>query len=151
MKTIVPCELRDLDGSYLLVQPVGESRCRILDSNVAAKGQVLYKPELMSWDQAVEDLGGYTRLSPDELLGLVEQDSLPDPENLVEALGAREEILVEPRRPDPDGEVVDPGTQHGPGGNLEADDPQTELLRLAIRHRNHLGRKSRKTRPAEVA
>lgn len=147
MKTITPCELRDLDGSYLLVQPVGESRCRILDSNVAPKGQVLYKPELMSWDQAAEDLGGYTRLSPDELLGLVEQGSLPDPENLVEALDTREEILVEPRRPDPEGDVIDPAS----GANLEVDDPQPELLRLAIRHPNHHGRKGRKTRSAEVA
>jgi hypothetical protein len=151
VKTIDPCELRDLDGSYLLVQPVGESRCRILDSNVAQKGQVLYKPELLSWAQAAEDLGGYTRLSPDELLGLADQDSLPDPDNLVEALGTREEILVEPRRPDPEGEVVDPGTLPGTGGNLEADDPQAELLRLAIRHQNHRGRRGRRTRSAEVA
>jgi len=151
VKTIIPCELRDLDGSYLLVQPVDESRCRILDSNVAPKGKVLFMPDLMSWEHAAEDLGGYTRLSPDELLGLVDQDSLPDPENLVEALDTREEILVEPRRPDPEGEVVDPGTQTGHGANVEADDPQVELLRLAIRHRTHHGRKGRKTRSAEVA
>jgi len=151
VKTIVPCELRDLDGSYLFVQPVDESSCRILDSNVAPKGQVLYKPEILSWEQAAEDLGGYTRLSPDELLGFVAQDTFPDPEDLVEVLGAREEILVESRRPDPDGEMVDPGTLAGPGGTLEADDPQAELLRLAIRHPNHHGRKGRKTRSAEVA
>ena len=151
MKTIVPCELRDLDGSYLLVQPLGESRCRILASNVAPKGQLLYKPELLSWSQATQDLGGYTRLLPDELLGLVEQGNGSDPDNLVEALDSREEILSEARRPDPEGEVVDPGTTPGTGENFEADDPQAELLRLAIHHRTDHGRKNRKHRPAEVA
>src|SRR5437762_1963410 len=106
VKTTIPCELRNLDGSYLLVQPLGESGCRILASNVAPKGQVLYKPELLSWSQATEDLGGYTRLSPDELLGLVDPDTVPDPDNLVDALDSREEVLSEARRPDPEGEVV---------------------------------------------
>jgi hypothetical protein len=151
VKTIIPCELRDLDGSYLLVQPLGESRCRILASNVAPKGKLLYKPDLLSWSQATEDVGGYTRLSPDELLGVLDADSVPDPENLVEALEAEQDILADPRSGDPEGDVVDPGTLSRPGETLEPDDPQAELVRQAIQRRNHHGRKARKSRPAEVA
>lgn len=146
MKTLNPCELRDLDGSYLLVEPFGEIRCRVLSSNVARKGEVLYKPEALTWSQASRDLGGFTRLSPAELLGTVEADSRPDPENLLEVLGSQEEIRSDERRRDPAGEVVDPGTVHGHGGNLEVDDPRAEQLRLATNHR-----KAGSSRSAKVA
>lgn len=151
MKSIIPCELRDLDGSYLLFEPVGESRCRILASNVAPKGQLLYKPTLLSWAQATKDLGGYTRLSPAELLAQVDPKSVADPESLVEALATHEEILSGPRTPDPAGEVVDQATLPRQDGNLEADDPRAELLRRAIHDRKPHVRKGRKNRSAEVA
>ncbi len=146
MKTLIPCELRDLDGSYVLVEPVGEIRCRVLVSNVARKGEVLYKPEALTWSQASRDLGGFTRLSPAELLGTVEADSRPDPENLLEVLGSQEEILGDARRPDPEGDVVDPETLPGRGGTLEADDPRAEQLRLASKER-----KAGRSRSARVA
>lgn len=146
MKTLIPCELRDLDGSYVLVEPVGDIRCRVLASNVAQKGEVLYKPEALSWLQATRDLGGFTRLTPAELLGGLEAKSMPNPENLLEVLGSQEEILGDARRPDPAGDVVDPGTVHGHGGNLEPDDPRAEQLRLATSHT-----KTGKSRSAKVA
>lgn len=62
-------EFRDLDGSYVLVRPLDEVRGRVVSSNRAARGRVLYKDGALSWERAAEDLGGYTRLSPEELLG----------------------------------------------------------------------------------
>src|SRR5438105_5600501 len=106
--THIPCELRDLDGSYLLVEPLGDIRCRILASNVATKGEVLYKSESMTWSEAMEDLGGWTRLLPSQLLGGEEEERLPDPENLREVLDLEQQGDGGNRRHDPEREAVDP-------------------------------------------
>jgi len=100
VKTIVPCELRDLDGSYLLVQPVGESRCRILDSNVVPKGEIYWKPRSLDWSEASEDLGGWTRLAPSELVDLERENPVPEDENILEILEREQEVQGEHRRPE---------------------------------------------------
>lgn len=146
MKTLIPCELHDLDGSYLLVQPLGEVRCRVLDSNVAPKGEVLYKPETLTWSQASEDLGGCTRLGPAELLGTEGADSVPDPDNLVQVLDRQQEVLGDHRKPDPEGDLVDPTTLPDLGGDLETDDLRAEILRLVIHYRKKHERKVGKHR-----
>ncbi len=61
-------EFLDPDGSYALVQPFDEVRGRVLSSNVLPKGHVLHKDEKLSWSEAEEDLGGFTRLGPSDFL-----------------------------------------------------------------------------------
>ena len=60
-------EFRDPSGSYVLALPVDEVRCRVLASNVLGRGQLAYKDPEMTWDEAARDLGGFTRLSPEDL------------------------------------------------------------------------------------
>jgi hypothetical protein len=146
VKTLIPCELRDLDGTYLLVQPLDEIRCRVLTSNVAPKDEILYKAEHLTWSTASEDLGGFTRLGPAELLGSAGVDSAPDPHNLVEVLYNQQEVLGDHRRPDPEGDPVDPRTLPMLDGNLEAGDRRAEILRLAIHYRKDHERKDGKNR-----
>src|SRR5688572_29628295 len=67
MVTSPIAEFRDPDGSYVLVQPLDEVRCRVLASNVTPKGDVLFKDAELTWQEAAEDLGGYTRLGLEEL------------------------------------------------------------------------------------
>lgn len=60
-------ELRDPEGSYVLALPVDDVRCRVLDSNIVEKNKVLFKDHQVSWEEAGEDLGGFTRLGPSDL------------------------------------------------------------------------------------
>ncbi len=108
MKTIVPCELRDLDGSYLLVEPMDAYRCRVLDSNVVPKGDILWKPRSLTWHQASKDLGGWTRVAPSELVDLEREHYVPDHENILEILEREQEVRCEHRRPDPEEELANP-------------------------------------------
>jgi len=128
-----PCEFRDPDGSYLVVQPFDEVRCRVMASNVARKGEVLYKDETLSWTQAAQDLGGWTRLGPGELLGTPSEPIATDPEDTLSILEEKREGLGADRLPDPEGDIVDPRTLPAP--DFEAFDPRVELLRLAIHYR----------------
>lgn len=88
MKTLPIAEFRDPDGSYVLVQPLDEVRCRVIDSNVTLKGEVLYKDRDLSWKQAQKDCGGYTRVGADELLRREEKDQL-DHATEMASLGGR--------------------------------------------------------------
>lgn len=67
MSTLPIVEFRDPDGSYVLAQPLNEVCCRVLASNALPQGQVLYKDEAIDWEEAAQDLGGFTRLGPDQL------------------------------------------------------------------------------------
>ena len=86
-------ELRDPEGSYVLAQPVDDVRCRVLDSNVMEKNEVLCKGNPVSWEEAGEDLGGFTRLGPSDLepfdLGNPRDRSLLEDLEAAEACSAR--------------------------------------------------------------
>src|SRR5262245_20280675 len=97
VKTLIPCELRDLDGSYLLVEPLDACRCRVLDSNVAPKGEILWKPRSLTWHQASKDLGGWTRVAPSDLQNLEGENGAQDHENILEILEREQEVLGEHR------------------------------------------------------
>ena len=61
-------ELRDLDGDYLFAEVIDETRCRVLVSNMTRPGTVLGIPSDQYWEHAAEELGGFTRLLPCEML-----------------------------------------------------------------------------------
>ena len=68
-------EFRDPDGSYILAAPFDDARCRVLASNVLARGQVVCKDPELSWEEAAEDVGGFTRLAPDDLFPAEPEDA----------------------------------------------------------------------------
>lgn len=61
-------ELRDIDGAYVVGMPVDQDRLRVALSNVASVGVFLAKPREVRWSAAEQDLGGYTLLSPYDLV-----------------------------------------------------------------------------------
>jgi hypothetical protein len=135
-----PCEFRDPDGSYALVQPLDEVRCRVIASNVAEKDQVLYNGDALDWPDAAEDLGGFTRLGPCEMLG-PEDEELPDPGE------DDQEHRGEDGRPpaDPLAHVEDPRYSKCHEQAIDADF-QVEILRLAIHYQQVHERKDGETR-----
>ena len=135
MKTVIPYELRDLDGSYLLVEPMDAYRCRVLDSNVAPKGEILWRPRGLSWRQASQDRGGWTRVAPSELLGPEGKHGVPDHENILEILEREQEVNGEHRRPDPEGELADPKSLSPVDPDWEMKGFKTALDLLADHHR----------------
>jgi len=93
MNRSVIVEFRDPDGGYVLALALDEIRCRVLRSNVAERGAVLFKDPDLGWEKASEDLGGLTRLGPVDLVPSREQaaseksfrrglEEVPDPESL---------------------------------------------------------------------
>lgn len=120
-------EFLDPDGSYALVQPFDEVRCRVLSSNVLPKGQILHKGDLLDWQDAAEDLGGFTRLGISDLLP--KEDAWPEPawegsellEQLEEHLGySREDQVQNPalKRESPTLEPPKPSAWEDPVGFL---------------------------------
>jgi hypothetical protein len=138
--TFPPCEFRDPDGSYALVQPFDEVRCRVIASNVAEKDRVLYKGDLLDWQDAAEDLGGFTRLGPCEMLAPVEEDPPAEREEVAE-------FVDEDGRPsaDPLALVEDPRYSKRREQATQAD-LQVAILRLAIHYRQVHERKNSGTR-----
>jgi len=124
MKTAV--EFRDLDGSYLLLRPLDDIRCLVLDSNVAQRGELLYKEERLTWSEAARDLGGYTRVAPSELLAAAD---LPRRESM----DYRHLILgtTEQSESDPGHLLKDAGLS----SDRDLEDPRASLLRLALHYR----------------
>jgi hypothetical protein len=61
-------ELRDLDGTYVLVKPLDDVRGVVLNGTLHEQGQVLYKGASLSWKAASRDIGGATHLSPQDLV-----------------------------------------------------------------------------------
>jgi len=102
------CEFRDPDGSYVLVQPFDEVRCRVLASNVADRGEVLFKDGSLTWSEAAEDVGGFTRVGPSTLLEHPEKDPVYTTSDLLAAL--EEKVVPEAEGPTLDfpGEIVGP-------------------------------------------
>lgn len=84
-------EFRDLGGDYVLARPLDEVRCRVLASNTLPRGELLYKPASLPWDEAGLDLGGYTRLTPEDLR--TGGGEVPREEGLSQSLG--EDLLRE--------------------------------------------------------
>ena len=132
-------EFLDPDGSYALVQPFDEVRGRVLSSNVLPKGHVLHKDEKLSWSEAAEDLGGFTRLGPSDFLPEGEAWLEPAGEGreltqwLEDPLGSsREELILDPLLAQ---ESPPPGPARPEQGAGE--DPVSLLLRL-VRHNRKL-------------
>jgi len=74
-------EFRDLDGTYVLVKPLDDVRGVVLNGNRHARGEVLYKDADLRWEEAARDIGGATRLSPEDLVvEEVEESDFPTPE-----------------------------------------------------------------------
>jgi hypothetical protein len=135
-----PCEFRDPDGTYVLVQPFDEVRCRVIASNVAEKDQVLYKGDAIDWPEAAKDLGGFTRLGPCELLAQVDQE-LPD-------LGEDDAGFVPEdwgQAADALAQVEDPRTSRS-HEQAEGADLQVAILRLAIHYQQVHERRDGETR-----
>lgn len=146
MKTPIPCELRDLDGSYLLVEPLGSTHGLILDSNVAPKGEVFYKSSRLTWSAASEDLGGWTRLVPAEVLETI-GDRVLDRDDLLKVLTHEQELRYrDHRRTDSEGEAIDPSSLPEREGGPVSPDPRAEFLRLAMHYRKEHEKKKGKTR-----
>ncbi len=125
--TMPVVEFLDPDGSYALVQPFDEVRGRVLSSNVLPKGHVLHKNEKLSWSEAAEDLGGFTRLGPSDFLPEGEAGLEPAwegselLEQLEEHLGySREEPIQNPalKRESPTLEPPKPSAWEDPVGFL---------------------------------
>jgi hypothetical protein len=117
MNRSVIVEFRDPDGSYVLALALDEIRCRVLRSNVAERGAVLFKNPDLGWEKASEDLGGLTRLGPADLV--------PSRE-----LAAQERTVRQVLE-----EVPDPES----GGTQECEDPRA-LRGRRIRGRPRLSR-----------
>lgn len=102
MKTLNPCELRDLDGSYALVRPLDDVRCRVIDSNVFAKGELLCLWNTpYDWIEGSEDLGGCTRIGLADLIprnGPIVEDRGEDILPLERAFGEHADSEAEEHR-----------------------------------------------------
>ena len=93
-------EFRDLGGDYVLARPLDEVRCRVLASNTLPRGELLYKPASLPWDEAGLDLGGYTRLTPEDLRtggGEVPHEEGPS-EDFLRALQTDEDVQEDAHR-----------------------------------------------------
>jgi len=138
--TIQTVEFLDPDGSYALVQPFDEVRGRVLSSNVLEKGSVLHKDAELAWDDAAEDLGGFTRLGPSDFLR--DEGAAPEPawENadLVRLLEERDHAATPSRTQDPF-----LGLESKPATPAEDSEP-VGLLRRLVRHlrKQHLKREA---------
>jgi hypothetical protein len=125
-------EFLDPDGSYALVQPFDEVRGRVLSSNVFEKGSVLHKSEELCWTEAAEDLGGFTRLGPADLLSPGEDGPAPVWEES-ELLGMLEEQMG-PGRAEPGGDpgpqAISPAPGYDRGAPGDEEDPVGFLLGL---------------------
>jgi hypothetical protein len=137
--TIQAIEFLDPDGSYALVQPFDEVRGRVLASNVLLKGNILHKDEELTWTEAAEDLGGFTRLGLSDLLPKDEAWQEPVWEDselltlLEEHLGpSREKLIADPRL-----QVESPPPEDAKPKVGAAEDPVGFLLSL-IRHTRKL-------------
>jgi hypothetical protein len=120
-------EFLEPDGTYALVQPFDEVRGRVLSSNVLEKGTVLHKAAVLDWEDAAENLGGFTRLGLSDLLP--KDEAWPDPvwegsellSLLEEHLGpSREEPVQDPalKRESPAPEPPKPSAGEDPVGFL---------------------------------
>lgn len=127
MKTLPIAEFRDPDGSYVLVQPFDEVRCRVIASNVLPKGLVLHKDAELTWEEASRESNGFTRVGPWELTS-------PD-KRTFESPDYRDLILGEEAQdPDPLRELEDVRASRQEVADL-ATDPRVRLLRLALHYR----------------
>jgi hypothetical protein len=61
-------EFLDPDGGYVRALPLDEVRCRVLRSNLARRGEVFLKDPGLDWEEATQDLGGWTRVGPSDLV-----------------------------------------------------------------------------------
>lgn len=120
-------EFRDPDGSYVLVRPFDEVRCRVMASNVLPKGLVLHKDAELTWEEASRESNGITRVGPWDLAS-------PD-ERRFESPDYRDLILGEESKDhDPLRELEDASSSRQEVADLAAD-PRVRLLRLALHYR----------------
>jgi hypothetical protein len=84
-------EFRDPDGTYVLVKPMDEVRGIVLNGTHHRRGQVIRKSSHLSWGASVQDIGGATRLSPEDLVPLESENALDYP--LPESMDDEEEIF----------------------------------------------------------
>ena len=130
-------EFRDPDGTYVLAQPFNDVCCRVLASNAMPRGQVLYKDEDIPWEEAAQDLGGFTRLGPDQL-----QPAPKGPGGGSDDY--RDLLLGVLPEPDPLALVEDPASSKSHEREKDAD-PRAALLRLVIHYKKVHERKEAHT------
>lgn len=127
MTTWPIAEFRDPDGSYALVQPFDEVRCRVISSNVLSKGLVLYKHADLTWEEAARESHGGTRVGPSDLAALEERRfESSDYRDLI-----RGEVAEDP---DPLRDLEDTRSTRLEAAEVPAD-PRAGLLRLAFHYR----------------
>ena len=135
-------EFRDPDGTYILAAPFDDARCRVLASNVLARGQVVCKDPELSWEEAAEDVGGFTRLAPDDLSPDESED--PETRSLLREIedGDASFSRTSDDGLDPMTRVPDPASL---GRLTEDDDSPHEILERLLVHylRAHSGRSAR--------
>lgn len=94
-------EFSDLDGNYIFVETIDETRCRVILSNLARPGKILHLPADLFWKNASEDLGGYTQLLPCEMLDYNRELTADEPgeddfeESLAQAIDHEDEVVRE--------------------------------------------------------
>ncbi len=140
-------EFRDVGGGYVLALPVDDVRCRVLASNVVGKDRVLFKDPDLSWEEASEDLGGFTRLDPSDFAA-PEQD--PEESSLLadlEAAVSGSARTTDDRISGLEG-VPDPASL---SSLADADDaPRSQVARLVAHYLAAHGGRSRTTLPHDV-
>ncbi len=136
MKTLPPCEFRDLDGSYVLVRPLDDVRCQVIDSNVFPEGELLrLRGSGYDWLEGTEDLGGCTRIGLDQFLRPASGEDTQD-DNVLGLLAELDVALGEHRHPDPEERLVDPHSLVPDPDNRDAEDVPATLRRLADHYRS---------------
>lgn len=137
MKTLTPCEFRDLDGSYALVRPLDDVRCRVIDSNVFEKGKELHlRDAACDWREGSEDIGGCTRVSLEDLFPF--EDSLAErpAEDLLPLFAHHQESTRDRRDADPDEQPTHLGSfaPEDDGEDNDDFDFDTALRRLVLHY-----------------
>lgn len=136
MKTLPLCEFCEPDGSYVLVRPYDDVRCRVIDSNVFRKGELLHlRGAAYDWSEGSEDIGGCTRIGLAFLLqdhsALVDGQS----DELPNLLSEQQAALADHRLPDPEEEVVDPRSLASNEPQMDGADLRATLTRLVDHYR----------------
>jgi hypothetical protein len=136
VKSLPLCEFREPDGSYVLVRPYDDVRCRVIDSNVFRKGELLHlRGAAYGWSEGSEDIGGCTRVGLAFLLQ--DHSALVDghPDDLLNLLAEQEAALADHRLPDPEEEVVDPRSLAPDEPEMGGADLRATLTRLTDHYR----------------
>jgi len=135
--TLPLCEFREPDGSYVLVRPHDDVRCRVIDSNVFQKGEVLsLRGAAYDWVEGSEDIGGCTRIGLAFLLRGQPSQADGHSQDLLNLLADHEVALAEHRHSDPEEDLVDPRSLAPDVPERDVEDLRATLRRLADHYRS---------------